>query len=514
MFTFIHHLFIFTLILIEKGYSLTYSESTSPFLGNLSHAGLRDTFREEPSSRGSTSIVPILSEVIFQGAICCTAVSLTVGCINERGRYLPMIIFIFIWTTVVYDPVAYWHWNPNGWLAKLGVLDFAGGTPVHVLCGVTALAYSYLLGKRIGLEDDEVIEQLKKNDDISSTDESIVRVTIDPRAYGPHNNTFIIMGTTCFWIGWLGFNSGNAYSPNITALVSIINTLIGGSFGGFTWCLMDYRIDNKFSVVGFCSGVIAGLCVVTPGSGYIPIWASVIFGCAGGIICNFSTRVKYLLNIDDALDVFAVHGVGGMVGNILTGIFAADYIVNLTENDLHNGKNGGWITHNWVQLGYQIAGIISSSAYTFVVSFIILWIINKIPGLHLRVRTRGEVYGLDDIEHGEFAYDYVEVLRNVPTANLYHNNESEEINGTSVNHNEHHHTHISSASKVEIENPDKVSSELQEREQSQDPLQRRIIPLTAIEILNGGSSVGEEDPTTWPNSNPEQNIEMNTLGTI
>jgi Amt family ammonium transporter len=226
------------------------------------------------------------------------SVALAVGAVAERGRLLPCVIFMFIWTTVVYDAIACWTWNPSGWLYILGGLDFAGGTPVHISSGCAALAYSFVLGHRKGHGTHEL-------------------------NYRPHNVTHIVIGTIFLWFGWVGFNAGSALSANMRAVMALVVTNLAASVGGITWCLLDYRLERKWSTVGFCSGVVAGLVAITPGSGYVPAWSAVVFGVVAGIGCNYATKLKYLINCDDALDIFAVHAIGGLIGNLLTGLFAA-----------------------------------------------------------------------------------------------------------------------------------------------------------------------------------------------
>lgn len=222
---------------------------------------------------------------------------------------LPALVFMFIWTTIVYDPIAYWTWNGNGWSFKMGGLDFAGGTPVHISSGAAALAYSLMLGKRNGYNK------------------------VNGLPYRPHNVTHVVLGTVFLWVGWFGFNGGSALAANLRAVMACIVTHIAACVGGLTWVLLDYRLERKWSTVGFCSGAIAGLVAITPAAGYVPPWSAFIFGVVGGISCNFATKLKFLLGIDEALDVFAEHGVGGIVGNLLTGIFAA-YVLPLLHYPL------------------------------------------------------------------------------------------------------------------------------------------------------------------------------------
>jgi len=225
--------------------------------------------------------------------------ALAIGAAVDRARMLPCVVFMFVWATIIYNPIACWTWNPAGWVYKMGGLDFAGGTPVHISSGSAALAYSLMLGKRRGYHD------------------------VHGLPYRPHNVTHIVIGTVFLWVGWFGFNGGSALGANMRAVSACVVTHLAASVGGFTWCFLDYRLDRKWSTVRFCSGAVAGLVAITPASGYVPAWSSIIFGVVGAICCNFATKLKYVLNIDDSLDIFAMHAIGGLVGNILTAFFAA-----------------------------------------------------------------------------------------------------------------------------------------------------------------------------------------------
>ncbi|KAF8252228.1 high affinity ammonium transporter [Wilcoxina mikolae CBS 423.85] len=364
------------------GYSLAFSHTAGKFLGDLENIGFRNVLGQP--SVGSTKI-PDLLFAVYQGMFSAITVALAIGAAAERGRMLPCVVFMFVWATLIYDPIACWTWNPSGWSAKMGGLDFAGGTPVHISSGCAALAYSLMLGKRRGHGTHEL-------------------------NYRPHNVTHIVLGTVFLWVGWFGFNGGSAMAANLRAVMACVVTNLAASVGGITWCLLDYRLEHKWSTVGFCSGVIAGLVAITPGSGYVPAWAAVVYGVVGGAACNYATKLKFVIGVDDALDIFAEHGIGGLVGNILTAFFAADYIAHL---DGATVINGGWVNHHWVQIGYQIADSVSGFAYAFGGTCIILFVMNLIPGLSLRASEDAEVLGIDDAELGEFAYDYVELTREV-----------------------------------------------------------------------------------------------------
>lgn len=364
------------------GYSLAFSHTAGKYIGDLENIGFRNVLGAP--SVGSTKI-PDLLFAVYQGMFAAITVALAIGAAAERGRMLPAMVFSFVWSTIIYDPIACWTWNASGWVFQLGGLDFAGGTPVHISSGAAALAYSLMLGKRRGHGTHEL-------------------------NYRPHNVTHIVIGTVFLWVGWFGFNAGSALAANLRAVMAAVVTNLAASVGGVTWCLLDYRLEKKFSTVGFCSGVIAGLVAITPGSGFVPAWAAVIFGVVGAAACNWGTKIKYWLRIDDALDIFAVHCVGGVVGNLLTGLFAADYIAHL---DGFSEISGGWLNRHWIQLAYQLADSVTGFVYSFGGSCIILFAINFIPGLHLRSSEEDEIMGIDDAEHGEFAYDYVELTRDV-----------------------------------------------------------------------------------------------------
>jgi len=306
---------------------------------------------------------------------------LAIGAVAERTHLGPLIFFVFVWSTIVYDPIACWTWNPKGWSYIMGGLDFAGGTPVHISSGTAALAISIYLGKRRGYGTERL-------------------------AYKPHNTSYVILGTVFLWFGWFGFNGGSALSANLRAAQACIVTNLAASVGGLTWMLWDYRLERKWSAVGFCSGAVSGLVAITPASGFVGAPAAVAFGVVAGTACNFATQLKYIFHYDDCLDIFASHGIGGMVGNILTALFAQASVAGFDGTTV---IGGGWIDHHYIQLGYQLADSTAGFSYSFVMTTIILWVMHFIPGLRLRTSEEAEIVGIDDAEMGEFAYDYVGV---------------------------------------------------------------------------------------------------------
>jgi Amt family ammonium transporter len=363
------------------GYSLAFSNyATNGFIGDLKKFGLMNTLAAP--SPGSP-LIPDLLYAFYQMQFCAVTAAIVMGAVAERGRLIPAMVFTFVWATIVYCPLAMWAWGANGWAYSWGVMDYAGGGPVEIGSGASALAYSWILGRRQ--------EKMMLN-------------------FRPHNVSLITLGTVFLWFGWLGFNGGSSFGANLRAVMACWNSNLTCVFAAMTWVVLDWRLARKWSMVGWCSGAISGLVAATPASGYITPWSSVALGIVTGIVANFGTKVKYWIKIDDSMDVFAEHGIAGMVGLFFNGIFGASYIIGL--DGVNTGKiPGGWIEHNWKQLYMQIAYIIACTAYAFVVSAIIAKAIDMIPGLKLRASEEAELLGMDDDQLGEFAYDYVEVRR-------------------------------------------------------------------------------------------------------
>lgn len=364
------------------GYSLAFSQTaTNPFIGNLSKFALMNVF----GAPSPVSSVPDILFCFFQGMFAGVTAILMVGAGCERARLGPMMVFLFAWLTVVYCPIAYWVWNGNGWLFTLGALDFAGGGPVHINSGFAALAYSLWLGKR---KDPLASGKIPK--------------------YKPHSVFNIVLGTVFLWFGWFGFNGGSTGNGSIRSWYANVNTNIAAASGGLTWMIVDwFRTGGKWSTVGLCLGSIAGLVGITPAAGYVPVYTSVAFGIVPAIICNFAVDLKLLLQIDDGMDVFALHGIGGFVGDFMTGLFAADYVAASDGSvalDPSAAIAGGWMNHNYIQLGYQLAGSVSVAAWSFVVTSILLLVMDRIPFLRIRLHEDEELKGTDITQIGEFSY--------------------------------------------------------------------------------------------------------------
>jgi len=361
------------------GYSLAFSSSaTNGFIGNLRNFGLRKVL-DDPSP--GSPLIPELLYSFFQMEFACVTAAILVGGIAERGRVFATMIFAFLWMTLVYCPIACWVWSTHGWAFEWGVLDFAGGGPVEIGSGVGGLALAWVLGRR---QERELLN------------------------FRPHNVSNVSLGTFILWFGWLGFNGGSAFGANLRAVVAIWNSMLAASFGGMVWCLMDFRLERRWSMVGFCSGTIAGLVAATPSSGFVHPWSSVIIGVVAGALCNLATKLKFLFRIDDALDLFAEHAVGGMVGLFFNGFFGSHDIIAL--DGVNTSIPGGWINQNWKQLYIQFAYICAVTGYTFVVTALIAKAVD-LSGLHLRTSMEDERLGMDEVEIGEFANDYIELRR-------------------------------------------------------------------------------------------------------
>ncbi|KAL3473057.1 ammonium transporter AmtB-like domain-containing protein [Aspergillus californicus] len=345
------------------GYSLTYSRDGGPYIGTLKNFGLMDVVAAP--SPGS-AVLPEILFCMFQLLFGSCTVMIVIGGAFERGGILASLIFAFVWETIVYCPLARWTWSSQGWLYNLPSIDYAGGGPVHIASGCAALAYAVVLGKRKGHPD----ASMKR----------------------PHNTTLVFLGTVFIWTGWLGFNGGSTLSASVRAYMAIINTNVAGSTGILGWVLVDLiRNKGKFSAVGACEGAIAGLVGITPCAGNVTVWLGALIGFLTGAVCSSCKNMNEWLRVDEGMDVFKLHGLGGMVGSFLTGIFADHYVSALDGGTLIPGAING----EGVQVGKQLADICAVSAYSFVVTAIILMVMKYIPFLGLRVSEDAEYMGLD-----------------------------------------------------------------------------------------------------------------------
>jgi Amt family ammonium transporter len=363
------------------GFSLVFSETGSPFIGTFEYFGFNGV-----GTKALVYAAPEIPSIVFamyQLQFATVTCAIIFGSVAGRIRLLPAILFIFIWTTLVYDPVAAWTWGARGWIRNMacldsvylspcgrGALDFAGGGPVHITSGVAGLAYSMMVGRR----RDAVTNHMQ-----------------------PHSNKNIMIATIVLICGWIGFNSGSTLGSTAGAGSAAFVTILSGVTGAITWLLMDYRKSKQLSCREFCTGFISGLIGITPAGGFVAPWAAVIIGAATSFISYYACHIKTYIGIDDTLDGFATHGVGGFVGNIFTGIFAQKWVAYLDGSTI----DGGVVDGNWAQIGYQFLGSLSIAVYTFLITWLILYFLNKIPGLHLGYSEEEEAAGMDFIEMGE-----------------------------------------------------------------------------------------------------------------
>ena len=349
------------------GYSIAFGDggSMNAYIGNLDNLFLGKV--TEGSMAGD---IPESVFAMFQMTFAIITPALIVGAFAERMRFSAMLLFSGLWLTLVYAPITHWVWG-GGWLGEMGLLDFAGGTVVHITAGVGALVAALVLGNRKGF----------------------------PRqAMPPHNLTMTVTGAGMLWVGWFGFNGGSALAANGDAGMAMLVTHISAAAGSLAWMMMEWTKHGKPSVLGIVTGMVAGLGTITPASGFVGPAGALIIGLSAGVICYYATQaIKQRFKIDDSLDVFPVHGVGGMLGTLLAGIFASDALGIFSGQGYNEGMNMA------SQVSVQLVGIIATFAYTAIVSYILLKLVDKL--LVLRVDEEDEVRGLDLVEHDERGYD-------------------------------------------------------------------------------------------------------------
>ncbi|MFB2538890.1 MULTISPECIES: ammonium transporter [unclassified Acinetobacter] len=346
---------VVSVLWVIVGYSLSFSEGNF-FIGGFDKWMLHH-IRPDTLLNG----IPEILFVLFQMTFAIIAVAIISGAIADRMKFSAWMYFISAWVVLVYAPVCHWIWG-GGWLGSKGALDFAGGTVIHINAGVAGLVLAYMLGQRMGLGRESM---------------------------APHNLTLTIIGACFLWVGWFGFNGGSALAANGTAAYALINTQLAAAAATLAWLLVERIHRGKGSILGAVTGSIAGLVVITPAAGYVDVQGALLMGFIGGVICFYSvTILKYKLKIDDALDAFALHAIGGLVGAVLTGWFASELLMG--DNAPHT------IFH---QLWIQVEGVLATTVYSAILTFVIAKIIDKTVGL--RVDRDAEREGLDLSQHGE-----------------------------------------------------------------------------------------------------------------
>jgi Amt family ammonium transporter len=361
---------VISIVWLIAGYALGFGPDHGGFIGGGSFYGLDQVSITEPGPLvdgvALSGATPHAVYMIFQLMFAIITPALISGAFAERTKFSGMVAFFILWSLLVYSPIAHWVWG-GGWLFKRGVLDFAGGTVVHINAGVAALAFVLYLGKRKGWPRD-----------------------VAP----PHNVPFAVLGAGILWFGWFGFNGGSALNAQALATSAFVATHFGAAAAMVGWALMEAFKHKKVTTVGAATGAVAGLVAITPASGYVRPWAAVVIGLVAGIVCYFAISLKFRFGYDDSLDVVGVHMVGGIIGALLTGVFADKLFTGVGDK--------GAIFGNWGQLGDQAIGVGATLGYSLVVSLILIFIVDKTIGL--RVSEEDEVGGLDLALHSEAAY--------------------------------------------------------------------------------------------------------------
>ena len=349
------------------GYSLAFGKDIGGgILGGLSFFGLYGVGYAPNPVYAST--IPQLAFMIFQAMFAIITPALIIGAFVERIRFRTLVVFVLLWATLVYDPIAHWVWNPDGWLHQLGALDFAGGTVVHASSGFAALAAAIVVGKRIGFKKGEATEA--------------------------NNVPLTILGAALLWFGWFGFNAGSALSASPLAVSAFVVTNIAAAAAALTWMTLSWVQNGRPSALATVTGAVCGLVVITPASGFVGPMSSIAIGVIGGLVTYLMLLLRTKkMEIDDTLDVWAAHGMGGLTGALLTGVFA--------EKVINSAGANGLLFGNPQQLLVQIIAVAATVTYSFVVTFLLLKILSI---MGLRVTDREEAIGLDIAAHGEEGY--------------------------------------------------------------------------------------------------------------
>ncbi|GFE96134.1 MULTISPECIES: ammonium transporter [unclassified Gluconobacter] len=368
---------IASLVWMVAGYSLAFSSGT-PWIGDLSRAllnGVAANFHNGVDSAftlgaGTAAAVPMTIPesvyMMFQMTFAVITPALITGAYAERMKFSSMCVFTIFWLLLVYAPVAHWVWSPTGWVAGLGAVDFAGGTVVHINSGVAGLVCAYVLGKRRGIGTDDM---------------------------SPFNLTYAIIGASLLWVGWFGFNAGSALGANGRAGMAMLTTQLAAAAGGVAWMAVEWARTGKPTALGIISGVVAGLVAITPAAGFVLPGGAVVIGLIAGAVCFWSaTWLKHALGYDDSLDAFGVHGTGGIVGALLTGVLAYG---PLSATDANPAGTVGSLS----QLLAQAEAVCVTIVWCVIMTFVILKVLDRVMGL--RVSAEEELEGLDTTMHGE-----------------------------------------------------------------------------------------------------------------
>ena len=359
---------IVSVVWVLIGFSLAFGKDANLFgipglVGNLDYVGFFNVGLE-PSTIYATTI-PFVLFAAFQLMFAAITPALITGAFAERKRFASFVLFTILWSILVYSPIAHWVWASDGWLFKLGALDFAGGTVVHASSGLSALIVALLIGRRV----------------------------INGDRMEPHDIPMTVLGAGLLWFGWFGFNAGSALTAGGLAASAFIVTNTAAAAATLTWVGASYLQHRKVSVVGAACGAVAGLVAITPASGFVTPGGAIVIGLVAGGLCYSATLLRARLKVDDALDVFAVHGVGGVFGAIATGVFATS-AVQQAYSGLIDGNAG--------QVGIQLIAVAATIAYAVVATFVIVKVVDLVLGI--RISANQEEVGMDIAVHGEVAY--------------------------------------------------------------------------------------------------------------
>jgi Amt family ammonium transporter len=351
------------------GYSLSFAPGTG-WLGDFQWFGLKGVGLEPYA--GYSATIPHQAFMIFQAMFAVITPALIIGAFAERMKFSAFLVFTLLWATFVYDPLAHWVWGVGGWLRNMGVLDFAGGTVVHINAGFAALATAIVIGKR---------------------------KCFDKHTVPPHSLPFSVLGAALLWFGWFGFNAGSALSAGGLAVNAFVVTNTAAAAAALTWALIDWAINGAPTMLGTISGAIAGLATITPAAGFVGIGGAIVIGITASIFCFIAVSyIKHKFHYDDSLDAFGIHGIGGTWGTLATGLFATKAVNAAGANGLFFG--------NPKQLWIQFVAVIVSIVYTFVATLILYKLVDLVIGV--RVSEDDEAMGLDLTQHNEHAYTILE----------------------------------------------------------------------------------------------------------
>ena len=358
---------VVSVLWVTVGYSLCFGETIGGFIGNpMTHFMFKAVASGAPALQGGSALtIPLLLFALFQLMFAIITPGLVVGAVAERIKFSAYILFIVLFSLLVYAPLAHWTWHPQGFLFKMGVLDFAGGTVVHISAGCAALAGALVLKRR--------------------------QSHMEHREIPPANIPYVLIGTGLLWFGWFGFNAGSALGATTLSVSAFATTNTAAAAAGLSWMFLDVLKGKKPSVLGFCIGAVVGLVAITPGAGFVAIPQSIFIGFVAAIISNIAVHYKSKSSLDDTLDVFPCHGIGGIVGMILTGVFATKTVNPAGADGLFYGNPVFFFT--------QLKGLAIVVAYSFSMSFVIFKFINFI--LPIRVSQEEELIGLDASQHNE-----------------------------------------------------------------------------------------------------------------